>query len=90
MYYEGDIIQTMGKKFVVLGISELNDHIYMLYPDNENLFEHELNPKAIIAMSIETMRCIWKMETVGCKNKKEFNLWLMKNKMLYDLLFVSV
>lgn len=85
MYQDGDILHILDKDYVVLGIYDLNDHNYIIYPDSENLFEQDLNPNAI-------MRCVWHMdiELVGYKNKKEFNLWLMKNKMLYDLPFITV
>lgn len=85
MYQAGDILHILDKDYIVLGRFNLNDHFYIIYPDSVNLFEQDLNPK-------EIMRCGWhtNMELVGYKDKKEFNLWLMKNKMLYDLPFITV
>lgn len=66
--------------------SSLNNIIYVLYPDKENLFEQKLN---IIELFYKTDDDT--LRVVGHKDKKEFKLWLMKNKMLNGYLpFVSI
>ena len=89
MYQDGDILQGWKSQYVVLGIyeefSSLSNISYMLYPDNENLFEQKLNPSALSTVTFTDMRVI------GRKDKKELELWIMKNKMLSGSLpFVSV
>lgn len=81
MYQEGDIIQTMDKNFIVLGIagetdfSSKSDMMYIAYQDSEDIFKKKFNPFRVFIID-------GTMKVIGHKNKKELKLWLMKNKML--------
>lgn len=81
MYQDGDIIQIMGKKYVVLGIAEETDFssksdiMYTIYQDSEDIFKKKFNPFRVFTTD-------GTMKVIGHKNKKELKLWLMKNKML--------
>ena len=56
----------------------------------KNLYDKVLNPKELISMPADVLNLYRAMTVVGHKNKKELEVWIMKNKMLYDLPFISV
>lgn len=87
MYQEGDILLGFKQNYIVLGITEdssLNNVNYMLYPYTDDIFEKTLNPLVLYKISFQDIK------VVGRKNKKDLELWIMKNRMLNDLPFVSV
>ena len=96
MYQDGDILQLWDKKYIVLGIwtktkfSTSNKLLYVLYPDEKNLYDKVLDDKELLNITTEMLDSISGLKVVGHKNKNKLNLWIMKNRMLYDLQFISV
>ena len=96
MYQDGDILQLWDKKYIVLGIrtktkfSTSNKLLYVLYPDEKNLYDKVLDDKELFNITAEMLDSISGLKVVGHKNKNKLNLWITKNRMLYDLPFISV
>ena len=96
MYQDGDILQLWDKKFVVLGIwtktkfSTSNKLFYVIYPDEKKLYDKVLDNKELLNITTEMLDSISGLKVVGHKNKNKLNLWITKNRMLYDLPFISV
>ena len=96
MYQEGDILQLWDKKYIVLGIwtktkfSTSNKLLYVLYPDEKNLYDKVLDDKELFNITAEMLDSVSGLKVVGHKNKNKLNLWITKNRMLYDLPFISV
>ena len=96
MYQDGDILQLWNKKYIVLGIrtktkfSTSNKLLYVLYPDEKNLYDKVLDDKELFNITAEMLDSISGLKVVGHKNKNKLNLWITKNRMLYNLPFISV
>ena len=96
MYRDGDILQLWNKKYIVLGIwtktkfSTSNKLLYVLYPDEKNLYDKVLDDKELFSITAEMLDSISGLKVVGHKNKNKLNLWITKNRMLYDLPFIAV
>lgn len=90
MYQDGDILQLWNKKYIVLGIKTSNKLLYVLYPDEKKLYDKALDAKELFNITTEMLYSVSGIKVVGHKNKNKLNLWLTKNRMLYDLPFISV
>ena len=94
MYQEGDILQIWDKKYIVLGIwtktkfSTSNKLLYVLYPDEKKLYDKVLDDKELLNIPTEMLNSVSGLKVVGHKNKNKLNLWITKNRMLYDLPFI--
>lgn len=96
MYQDGDILQIWDKKYIVLGIltrtnfSTSKKFFYVIYPDEKKLYDKVLNDKELLNITTEMLNSVSGIKIVGHKNKNKLNLWITKNRMLYDLPFISV
>ena len=70
--------------------STSNKLLYVLYPDEKNLYDKVLDDKELLNITTEMLNSVSGIKVVGHKNKNKLNLWITKNRMLYDLPFISV
>ena len=79
MYQEGDILQLWDKKYIVLGIrtktkfSTSNKLLYVLYPDEQNLYDKVLDDKELFNITAEMLDSVSGLKVVWHKNKNKLN-----------------